>query len=157
MDNRVLGVALVVMALAVLMVDYSFTMEFVARGLELHKTCPLPPEVCPFISPPWQGIFIGIACAALLVIGVFIYRKPSHVQHPSLGPKEKSDVEAKLEGDDKAVYDLVKADNGMLFQSALIEKTGFTKVKVSRVLDSLEMKGLVERKRRGMTNIVVLK
>jgi uncharacterized membrane protein len=32
-----------------------------------------------------------------------------------------------------------------------------TKVKVSRILDSLETKNLLERRRRGMSNVVVLK
>jgi uncharacterized membrane protein len=44
-----------------------------------------------------------------------------------------------------------------LFQAELIEKTDFNKVKVSRILDKLEGKGLIERRRRGMTNLVLLK
>ncbi|RLE76927.1 MAG: transcriptional regulator, partial [Thermoprotei archaeon] len=35
--------------------------------------------------------------------------------------------------------------------------TGFSKAKVSRILDKLEAMGLVERKRRGMSNIVLLR
>ena len=38
----------------------------------------------------------------------------------------------------------------------LIEKTGFGKAKMTRIIDRLEGKGFVERKRRGMTNVVVL-
>ena len=44
-----------------------------------------------------------------------------------------------------------------MFQSDIAEKTGFDKVKVTRVLDRLEGKQLIERKRRGMTNIVILR
>ena len=44
-----------------------------------------------------------------------------------------------------------------IFQSDLVEKTEFDKVKVSRILDKLEGRQLIERKRRGMTNVVVLK
>jgi len=39
----------------------------------------------------------------------------------------------------------------------LIEKTGFGKAKMTRIIDRLEGRCFVERKRRGMTNIVVLK
>jgi len=156
MDNRTLGLALSLLGLALIIVDASFIMDFMARGLELHKTCPLPPEVCPFIEPPWQGIFIAVIGVAILLIGVYAYRKKPYVPQPKLGQKEKEESVAKLEGDDKTVYELVKAENGMIFQSKLIEKTGFTKVKVSRVLDSLEMKRLLERRRRGMSNVVVL-
>jgi len=38
-----------------------------------------------------------------------------------------------------------------------VEETGFTKVKITRILDSLEGNGLIERKRRGMTNIIILR
>ena len=57
----------------------------------------------------------------------------------------------------KKIYDiLVKAD-GSAFQSDLIKETGFSKVKVSRILDKLETKKILERRRRGLANIVVLK
>ena len=35
--------------------------------------------------------------------------------------------------------------------------TGFGKVKITRVIDRLEGKNLIERRRRGMTNVVVFK
>jgi len=62
-----------------------------------------------------------------------------------------------LEGDEKAVMEKVVESNGTIFQSQLVEATGLAKVKVSRILDRLEGKGLIERRRRGMTNVVILK
>ena len=44
-----------------------------------------------------------------------------------------------------------------VFQADLIEQTEFGKAKMTRILDRLEGKGYIERKRRGMTNVVVLK
>jgi uncharacterized membrane protein len=44
-----------------------------------------------------------------------------------------------------------------MFQSTLMEKLGIGKVGITRLLDKLEAKQLIERKRRGMNNIVVLK
>jgi uncharacterized membrane protein len=44
-----------------------------------------------------------------------------------------------------------------MFQSDIIEKTKLNKVKITRILDSLEAQNLIERKRRGMTNLVILK
>jgi len=58
--------------------------------------------------------------------------------------------------EEKQVYNLVK-DNGAIFQGDLIEKTGFSKARMTRIVDKLEGSGLVERKRRGMTNVVVIK
>jgi len=62
-----------------------------------------------------------------------------------------------LDSDEKAVLGKVIESEGTLFQSSLIESTGLSKVKVTRILDRLEGKDLVERKRRGMTNVIILK
>ena len=58
--------------------------------------------------------------------------------------------------EEKKIYNLVKG-NGAIFQADLIEKTGFSKARMTRIIDKLEGSGLVERKRRGMTNVVVLR
>ena len=60
-----------------------------------------------------------------------------------------------LNGEEKAIYQIITDSGGVIFQSELVEKSGLPKVKVSRLLDRLEGKGLVERKRRGMSNAVV--
>jgi len=62
-----------------------------------------------------------------------------------------------LSKDEKLVFENVINSEGTIFQSDLTEKTGLNKVKITRILDRLEGKGLIERKRRGMTNIVILK
>ena len=62
-----------------------------------------------------------------------------------------------LKEDERKVYQAVIEAGGIIEQSELPEKTGLSKVSVSRALDLLESKGLVERKRRGMRNIVLLK
>ena len=59
--------------------------------------------------------------------------------------------------DEKEIVKLIIAEGGTIFQSQLVEKSGFSKSKVSLILDRLEAKRIVERKRRGMTNAVVLK
>jgi uncharacterized membrane protein len=62
-----------------------------------------------------------------------------------------------LNEDEKTVINKIIEENGETFQSNLINKTGFSKVKITRILDKLEAKGLIERKRRGMSNLVVIK
>ncbi len=64
---------------------------------------------------------------------------------------------ASLSDGEKKVYELLQLSQGSKYQSDLIRETGMTKVKMSRLLDRLEGKGIIDRKRRGMTNIVVLK
>ena len=65
--------------------------------------------------------------------------------------------EKRLGGDEKSVYQVIADSSGALFQSEVVEKSGFGKVKVTRILDKLEAKGLIERRRRGMTNMILLK
>ena len=64
---------------------------------------------------------------------------------------------SKLDVKEKEIYHIIKNNDGSMYQSDLIKETGFSKVKITRILDKLEQKGIVEKKRRGMTNIVVLK
>ena len=59
--------------------------------------------------------------------------------------------------DEKAVISILQKENGAIFQSTLMESLGIGKVGITRLLDKLEAKQLIERKRRGMNNIVVLK
>lgn len=62
-----------------------------------------------------------------------------------------------LDGDEKLALEKIIEAQGAIFQSDLVEKTTLDKVKVTRILDKLEGKGIIERKRRGMTNVVILK
>lgn len=64
---------------------------------------------------------------------------------------------SKLDDEEKRIYDIIKGKNGSAYQSDLIKETGFSKVKVTRILDKMETGDIIERKRRGMTNIIVLK
>jgi len=58
--------------------------------------------------------------------------------------------------DEIKVYTIIK-NEGIIYQHEIVKMTGFSKAKVSRILDKLEATGLIERKRRGTSNIVVLR
>jgi len=61
-----------------------------------------------------------------------------------------------LDSEAKKVVDILKREKGAFFQKSVMEELGCGKVKMTRLVDKLEAKGLVERKRRGMNNILVL-
>jgi ribosomal protein S8E len=48
------------------------------------------------------------------------------------------------------------ARQNVITKGAIVE-TELGKVRITRILDSLEAQGLIERRRRGMTNIIILK
>jgi len=157
MNHRETGLAVALLGIVSILVTASFTMEFMARGMELHKTCPLDPSICPFIEFPWQSALLIGMDVVLVLIGMHLYRKPLPASGPAPDAEKAKKVLESLEGEEKEIYRLLIGEKGMAFQSKLIEGTGFGKVKVSRLLDIMENKGLLERKRRGMTNVVVIR
>ena len=62
-----------------------------------------------------------------------------------------------LRNGEKEIYEVVLESDGVVQQSTIVEETDLSKSHVSRKLDVLESRELVERKRRGMGNVVVLK
>jgi uncharacterized membrane protein len=62
-----------------------------------------------------------------------------------------------LKDDEAAVFRAIIAAEGLINQGTLVSTTGLPKSTVSKCLDILESRGLVERRRRGMGNVVVLK
>jgi uncharacterized membrane protein len=61
-----------------------------------------------------------------------------------------------LDGDEKTLFKEILDNDGIL-QRDLILKTGFSEPKVSRLLDRLERRGLIIRRRDGMGNRILLK
>jgi len=102
---------------------------------------------------------LGIV-GVLVIFGLFlIFSKPNEKVVVRKIKEKKIEKKVDLSSfrpEEKQVYNLVKG-NGAMFQADLIEKTEFSKARMTRIIDKLEGSGLVERKRRGMTNVVFLK
>ena len=120
-------------------------------------------EFCPMNQTVNQQTYIALGVVGLLIIVSFIliFSKPqkevifkTRTVEKKI-PKKKIDI-SELKQDEKQIFELIQ-NNKAIFQADLIEKTGFGKAKMTRIIDRLEGKGFVERKRRGMTNVVVMK
>lgn len=74
----------------------------------------------------------------------------------STDPAEWERTLERLRGNEEMVYAQVVDADGELPQREIVRGTDLSKATVSRTLDTLESKGLLERKRRGMGNVVVL-
>ena len=95
----------------------------------------------------------------ILVIGLaimFIKPKEKIIIKTVKEKKKKLDLSG-LDPDEKKVVELLIEEGKAMFQSDLMERLELGKVGTTRLLDKLEAKQFVERKRRGMNNIVVLK
>ena len=103
--------------------------------------------------------WISLAIAGLiLVIGLFLIFSKEHeriIIKKVKDKKKKIDLKG-LDKDERKVIKLLQEENA-IFQRTLMEKLEIGKVKITRLLDKLEAKQLIERKRRGMNNLVVLK
>lgn len=101
----------------------------------------------------------SVIAAAILVIGIAImYTKPKEkVIVKTKKPQKKKIERSKLDEKEKQVVDILEKERGAIFQRTLMERLGVGKVGITRLLDKLESKQIIERKRRGMNNIVVLK
>lgn len=107
-------------------------------------------------------VIIVIASIVLGISGTYLLlfdfaEKPAGELILEERKKMWEEIAKTLKEDEQKIYRAIIEAGGIIEQSKLPEKTGLSKSSVSRALDLLESKGLVERKRRGMGNIVLLK
>ncbi|MEK6840659.1 MAG: hypothetical protein AABX79_01770 [Nanoarchaeota archaeon] len=101
---------------------------------------------------------LGIVGILIIFSGILIFSKPKEkiVVKKFKEPKKKIDLGG-LDSRERQVIKILEQENGTVFQAALMEKLGTGKVGITRLLDKLEAKQIIERKRRGMNNVVVLR
>ena len=167
MKNRIVGMIMIGVALLMGFIIFSFNraLESIISTACSHGTsCPMWGTI------NFQtNISVGIMSFVILV-GVYLifFGKEkevvtkvktikSQVKPKKITKEHYRTVMSKLDADEKLVFEKIIESEGTIFQSDLIDKTDFSKVKITRVLDKLEGKRLVERRRRGMTNVVILK
>ncbi|MDW5548705.1 hypothetical protein [Methanosarcina sp.] len=59
-----------------------------------------------------------------------------------------------LEGDERKAIELIAAKGGRILQNELVNSLDFSKAKVSRVLMNLEKRGIIIKKKYGLTNCI---
>src|SRR3989344_6108348 len=161
MENKNVGWLLLgISALIILLIFlfYNITMSVVRNSCLIQhgdvQSCEM------YDSVNYQTYFaLGIAGVLVLVSLFLVFSKPNEkivVKKIKEHKIEKKVDLSSFRPEEKQAYNLVK-ENGAMFQADLIEKTGFSKARMTRIIDKLEGSGLVERERRGMTNVVVLK
>ena len=153
MKDRHVGLMLVAVAALVGFLIWSYDN---ALTQIVNTTCSHG-STCPMYATIDAQRNVAYALAGLVALAGLYFAFLKKDEPLVAGEKRKTKDLSKLEGDEKTVASYVQEAGGSLYQSDLVAKTGFTKVRVTRILDKLEHDGVVERKRRGMTNIVVLR
>ena len=160
MENKNVGFMLLGISVLIVIIIFMFQSTLTSF---VDSSCNLAHggEYCPMYDTIEKQTYLALGIIGILFIVslVLIFSKPQTIVKTRTIEKKKPEKKydlSNLKPEEKRVFELVK-ENKTIFQADLIEKTEFGKAKMTRIIDRLEGNGLVERKRRGMTNVVVLK
>src|SRR3989344_1050047 len=161
MENKNVGWML--LGISILLIVFTFLFNSTLMGAVKNscfiqhgdvKSCEM------YDSVNYQTYFALGIIGVIIIISLFlIFSKPNEKIIVRKIKEKKIEKKVNLSSfrpEEKQVYNLVK-ENGAIFQADLIEKTEFSKARMTRIVDILEGNDLVDRKRRGMTNVVVMK
>ena len=104
-----------------------------------------------------SAIILAASSFYLLFIGSIETRAVLPVaEKPDTSELEVAFALRLLDGDKRKLFSEVVEAGGEILQSDLYAQTGFSKAKITRILDYLELKGLIVRKSYGMTNKIII-
>ena len=118
---------------------------------------------CPMHATTFTQEVLSYSLMGLLVLVslfiIFFMKDETVVQEmkKDISEEDKKKKLENLDEDERNIMNIILREEGSIFQSSLVTETKLSKVKVTRILDRLEGKKLIERKRRGMSNVVLLK
>jgi uncharacterized membrane protein len=95
--------------------------------------------------------------SSLVYLWLIDRNEPVYAEASSLKSRWNGLLERLTNPDEKRIVSLIIDEGGTIFQSQLVDRSGYSKSKVSLILDRLEAKKILERKRHGMSNAIVLK
>jgi uncharacterized membrane protein len=160
MENKQVGYLLLGIAVLLIVIIFLYQnalqeIVVLSCGLDHGESCPMEQTI-----NQQTYLALGIVGIIIIISGLLIFSKPNEkviVKEVKVKEKRKHPSTKGLDEKEKHVIDILRQENGAVFQSALKEKLGIGKVGLTRLLDKLEAKQFIERKRRGMNNLVVLK
>ena len=113
-------------------------------------------ESCPYHhggSLSWVLVIVSALVAFLGGTGLYL----------SLPQKKETVIEEKeydvssLLDEEKKVFFFIKDKKEGVYQNLIVKEFNLSKVQATRLLDKLEGQDLIERKRRGLSNLIVVK
>lgn len=155
MKNKKVGYLIVSISIVIGIIIYLFNRalkEIVSESCSHGTTCPMYGDI------KTQTLVSVVLVSAIFIVGIILIlnkEKEKIIVKRVRTRKKKISLEG-LDSREKEAVKLIQK-NGGIFQSELMEKLNIGKVGLTRLLDKLESKQIVERKRRGMNNFIVLK
>ena len=159
MKNKNVGFLIMGISVIIGIIIFIFNM-----GLKkiVSQTCVHGPSCTMYDTIKTQTNLSLAIAGIILIIGLFfVFSKETEkiilrTRTRTIKEKRKVNLE-NLDSEEKKIIKIIQDENGAIFQKTLMEKLNMGKVGMTRILDKLEGKQVIERKRRGMNNIVVLK
>jgi uncharacterized membrane protein len=113
--------------------------------------------VSDFALPLIGGIILVYGGLALERMDMRVGVRKVRMDHKRMLKTQKEKVlDVFLSNDEKKIVNMIKGEENGMLQSDIVIKSGYSKVKVHRILKSLENKGVIKRGRLGITNRVIL-
>lgn len=158
-NQKIIGLLLVIFSCSLIIIlvfvkaDIDNLSSFLCEAV--HSNPNLDMSKCPVHTSNISWMIVLAFGIVFLILGGGIYMifMPGGTERQAF-----KDIDiSKLDGDERKTYELLRKNEGSLYQSDFIKETGFSKVQTTRILDKMESKNIIERRRRGMTNIIVVK
>jgi len=159
MENKNVGWLLLGVCVIIVIVIILFnrtTMEAVKNSCYLQHGYTANCEMFDSINSQTY-LALAISGVIFIIAIVLIFTKPKEkiIVKKVKEPLQLTEVDlSSFNSEEKKVFNMIR-EQGAMFQADLVDKSGLHKSRITRIIDRLEGKGLVERKRRGLTNIVV--
>jgi hypothetical protein len=115
---------------------------------------------------------IGISIVLLVISIIFLSRNIKNITITGKTPETGTMVESEqghekaieidqimkfLDSGEREIYELLLNAGGSLLQKNIMSVKGYSRASITRILDRLENKGLIQRVRHGSTNEIILK
>lgn len=131
------------------------TVQFIVEGsvIELNRI----PDIYTSVDMTVTGISCFVMGSSLVYLWFVGKNEPVRAGTSSLKRSWDELLERLSNPDEQKIVRLIIEEGGTIFQSQLVDKSGYSKSKVSLVLDRLEARKILERRRHGMSNVIVLR
>ena len=156
LTKKQLGTILIIVSIVLFILLGSFKLIFDDQAVFMCELVSEDPTVSMTDCPAHDATHTWLLTIGFIIAGLLLFLG-SYFIIPKNKKRFKNIKKSSLTNEEKTVYEFLIKKEGSAYQSDLVKETNWSKVKITRILDRLEQKEVLERKRRGMTNIVILK
>jgi len=130
-----------------------YAQTHIMDGTSCSCTLPIPILIPVFSS---LGVMVG-TIVYYFVVGKATERvREIRIENKGEIKESARKIVGMLQGDERKIVNMIIGNGGTMLQSRISKTGGMHKVKVFRVVERLVLRGIVEKKKYGKTNSVIL-